>query len=379
MSKRICFVGLQNLAVLAREYNQHGIGGEEVQHTLLARALTARGYEVSMVVLDYGQPDGAEWEGIKVFKAYGSDDGLPVLRFFHPRWSGMWSALKHADADVYYLSCASFRVGLVAMFARRQRRKLIFRVASDMDCEPERLLIDRNYRRDRYLYEFGLRNSSAILVQSAHQQETMKRNYGLSSTLAPMLVDMPPAIASFEARSIPVLWVSNIRQLKRPDLALDFAASSREVSIHMIGGRISDSSELFDAIRERATATPNVTFHGQIPYHDVNEFFANSRVFMNTSDIEGFPNSYLQAWARGTPVVAFFDPDGVIEREGLGFAVRDMEEMRLKVKELIANVEIWRATSERCIAFMRRHFNEERILAPYLEALHGNASKRKHA
>lgn len=371
MSKRICFVGLQNLAVLAREYNQYGIGGEEVQHTLLARALSARGYDVSMVVLDYGQQDGAVWDGVKVFKAYRSEDGLPLLRFFHPRWTGMWSALERADADAYYLSCASFRVGLAAMFARRHRRRLVFRVASDMDCEPEKLLIDRNYRRDRYLYEVGLRNSASILVQSVHQQETMQRNYGLSSTLAPMLVDMPAAITEFETRTMPVLWVSNLRQLKRPDLALDLAERTPDLSVHMVGGRISDSSELFDTVRQRATSLPNVTFHGQVPYHDVNDFFANARVFMNTSDIEGFPNSYLQAWSRGTPVVAFFDPDGVIEREGLGAAVHSMEELRSKVLELTSSRESWQAASERCIAYMRRHFDEDRILAPYIAALCG--------
>jgi hypothetical protein len=40
----ICFVGLANLPVLAREYGQHGVGGAELQQTLLAKALAARGY-----------------------------------------------------------------------------------------------------------------------------------------------------------------------------------------------------------------------------------------------------------------------------------------------------------------------------------------------
>jgi glycosyltransferase involved in cell wall biosynthesis len=367
MKPRICFVGLQNLGVLAREYNMHGIGGEEVQHTLLARALTTRGYEVSMVVMDFGQADGAEWDGIKTYKTYRSDDGLPVLRFFHPRWTGAWRAVKRADADVYYLSCASLRVGLTALFSRRYRRKLVFRIASDTDCEPQKLLIDYNYWRDRRIYEYGLRRADVILAQSQYQQQVMKRNYGLSSILAPMLIDQPRDLLTFEGRTIPVLWVSNIRQLKRPDLVLDFAAGSPDITAHMIGGSVAHSIDLFDEIRERASQLPNVTFHGQVPYHDVNDYFANALVFMNTSEIEGFPNSYLQAWSRGTPVVAFFDPDGLIAREGLGVAVRDMEEMRQAVRQLTTNRERWLATSARCVAFMRREFNEDRILAPYLD------------
>lgn len=370
MKPRICFVGLQNLAVLAREYQAHGIGGEEVQHTLLARALTARGYEVSMVVMDFGQADGAEWEGIKTYKTYRSESGLPVLRFFHPRLTGAWGALKRADADIYYLSCASLRVGLTALFSSKFGRKMVFRIASDMDCEPKKLLIDHNYWRDRRIYEYGLRRAHAILAQSQYQQEVMKRNYGLSSTLASMLVDQPHDILTFERRASPVLWVSNLRQLKRPDLVLDFAASNPDIHAHMIGGRVAHSGNLFDEIRERANALPNVTFHGQVPYHDVNDYFANALVFINTSEIEGFPNSYLQAWSRGTPVVAFFDPDGLIAREGLGVAVRDMAEMGQAIRELTTNREKWQAASARCVAFMRRDFNEDRILAPYLDTFH---------
>jgi glycosyltransferase involved in cell wall biosynthesis len=368
MTPRICFVGLRNLPVLAREYNAHGIGGEEVQHTLLARAMAARGYGVSMVVMDYGQADGAEWEGIKTYKTYRSADGLPVIRFFHPRWTGMWAALKRADADIYYLSCASLWVGLTSLFSRKHRRRMVFRIASDMDCEPQKLLIEYNYWRDRRLYEYGLRRADAVLAQSEHQQEAMQRNYGISSTLASMLVDQPRDVLTFEPRTIPVLWVSNIRKLKRPDLVLELAARAPELVVHMIGGSIAESESLFDKTSQGASELPNVVFHGQIPYHEINDYFANALVFTNTSDIEGFPNSYLQAWSRGTPVVAFFDPDGLIAREGLGVAVRDMEEMRQAVKELTTDRERWLAISARCVAFMRREFNEDRILSPYLDA-----------
>jgi len=268
---------------------------------------------------------------------------------------------------------------LTSLFARKHDRKLVFRIASDTDCEPQKLLIEYNYWRDRRIYEYGLRHADAILAQSVHQQNTMKRNYGLSSTLASMLVDQPRDVSTFEQRTIPVLWVSNIRQLKRPDLVLEFAARTPELAVHMIGGRIADSQHVFDETFQRASELPNVTFHGQIPYHEVNDYFANTLVFMNTSDIEGFPNSYLQAWSRGTPVVAFFDPDGLIAREGLGVAVRDMEEMRQAVIELTTNRERWLATSARCVAFMRRQFNEDRILAPYLDTFRRLTDQRVRA
>ena len=48
-----------------------------------------------------------------------------------------------------------------------------------------------------------------------------------------------------------------------------------------------------------------MTFHGAVPYRDAGALYSRARVLVNTSDVEGFPNTYLQAWASGTPVVAF--------------------------------------------------------------------------
>lgn len=236
-----------------------------------------------------------------------------------------------------------------------------------MDCEPERLLLEHNRWREKRLYEFGLRRVDAILAQSVKQQQAMRQNYGLNSRLASMMVDEAELNLSFDERSVSVLWVSNLRELKRPDLLLELAGRVPELNVHMIGGPIPSSLPLYEEVQCKAALVPNLTFHGQIPYHDVNDFFEKARVFVNTSDIEGFPNSYLQAWARGTPVIAFFDPDNVIKREGLGCAVRNLQEMRDAVVELCSNGDLWRATSGRCKAFMAREFGQEKILAPYVE------------
>jgi glycosyltransferase involved in cell wall biosynthesis len=360
---RVCFVGMGNLPVLAREYNRHAIGGEQVQHTLLAKALSRRGYDVTMVIADYGQPDGATWDGVRTHKAFAFDAGLPVMRFLHPRWSGLWSALKRADADLYYTSCAGALVGQVAMFCRRFGRKLIFRVASDTDCEPDRLLV--KYWRDRKFYEYGLRRADGVLAQSRYQQELLDRNYGLRSSLAGMLVDTGEGGLPFARRDLTVLWVSNFRQLKRPELLLEAADSLPELSFHMVGGPAPGAAQVFNDMKAQASQRSNVTFHGLVPYHDVNDLFERARVFVNTSEIEGFPNSYLQAWARGTPVVAFFDPDGLIEREGLGITVDTPRQLPGAVQKLTGDPAAWAAASARCRAFIARHYGEDHVLEPY--------------
>ncbi len=364
---RICFVGLDSLPVLAPEYQQHRIGGEQVQQTLLARALARRGFEVSMLAYDYGQRDGQSWDGVTTYRSFAENSGLPVLRFLHPRWTGLLSAARRADADVYYLSCASAQVGQMALYTRRHGRKLLFRVASDADCDPQRLLI--KFWRDKKLYEYGLRRADAVLVQGTTQQAMLRTNYGLDAAIAGMLVEDPAELAEFSARDIAVLWVSNIRHVKRPDRMLQFARTTPDINVHMVGGRLPAENALYDQVHQQTAALPQLTFHGQLPYGPTFRLYGRARVFANTSDIEGFPNTYLQSWRNGTPVVGFFDPDGLIAREGLGYAVDNLDDMRTAIRTLTADPAVWQQCSQRCLAFMAREFGTEQVLRPYLAAI----------
>jgi glycosyltransferase involved in cell wall biosynthesis len=366
--RKVCFVGLDNLPVISREHNRHGIGGEQVQHTLLARALAQRGLQVSMVVANYGQPDGLEIDGVRLHRAHGLAEGVPVLRFVHPRLTGLWRALSRADAEVYYVSTASAQLGIVAAFARRHDRRVVFRIAHDLDCDPQRLLI--RFWRDRKLYEWGLRRADAVLAQSQQQSAALQANYGLDSRVAAMLVEPAVRELDFESRDVPVLWVNNLRPFKRPDLALTLAQRLPHLRLHMIGGPQAGHEDLFATTRRQSADLPNLLFHGRVAYHDVNDYYERARVFVNTSDSEGFPNSYLQAWRRGVPTVSFFDPDGLIRRFGLGHAATSLAEMASAVDRLTHRPDEWQAASQRCRQFMDERYGEEAVLKPYLEALH---------
>jgi hypothetical protein len=102
----LCFVNLNAYPALVTGLESHPIGGEEVQHSLLATLFARAGYDVSLVTGDYGQPDGERVEGVRVYASFKARAGVPVLRFVHPRWTLLHAALKRADADVYYVSCA---------------------------------------------------------------------------------------------------------------------------------------------------------------------------------------------------------------------------------------------------------------------------------
>lgn len=366
---RVCFVGFGNLPVLAPEYAERPSGGAELQQTLLAKALARRGWPVSMIVLDWGQPDGAIWHGVRTLKVHRPDEGLPVVRFLYPRWTKLLSALRRADADIYYASCAGGHLAQIVLFAHRRGRKVVFRIASNSDCNPRELLVQ--HRRDRLLYRYGLARADVVLAQTAQQQEALQRNYHRPSRIAPSLIEPAERCRALAERDIDALWVGHIRPFKRPDLLLEAARRLPHVRFHMVGGRMPGSEALFDSLRLRAQALANVIFHGALPYAETRALYERARLFVSTSEIEGFPNTYLQSWAYGTPVVGFLDPDGLIGRFRLGRAVRTVEEMCAAVAALSHDPEQWEPASARARDYVERQYEESRMLSPYLAALTG--------
>lgn len=365
---RICLVNLGALPALSEEHKHERIGGEEVQHAQLAAALTRQGHDVRLVVADLGQPDGAVYDGVRTLKAYRESAGLPAIRFIYPRWIKLWAALARADADVYYCSCASMIVGLLAMFCRIHGKRLVFRTAIDSDCEPGKQLI--KYARDRWLYEYGLKRADVVLVQTVTQQRALQNNYGLHGTIADMLVARPTR-ATRPEKDIDVLWISNLRHIKRPDRLLEIARAMPGQRFHMAGGPSPGEEDLFGRIEAEASKIPNLTFHGAVPYLDVGTLFDRARLFANTSDLEGFPNTFLQAWVRGIPVVTMFDPDGVVQRAHLGSSHASVPEMTAGLDALLQSGNAYQAASSAALDFMERRFGDDKVLGPYLEALTG--------
>jgi glycosyltransferase involved in cell wall biosynthesis len=363
----VCIVGLGNLPALAPEYSDRPAGGEELQHALLARALVRRGWRVSMVVADHGQADGAAWHGIRTYKAYRPEEGIPVVRFLHPRWTKLQSALQQADADIYYTSCAGTQLTQAVLFARRHGRKAVFRVASDSDCDPRALLL--RYWRDRQLYRWGLERADLVLVQTAPQQNALARNFGLQSRVLGPIVEAAGQRRPFHERDIDALWVANMRALKRPRLFLDTAARLPNLTFHLLGARVPGEEAVYDEARARSESLSNVTFHGFVPQHQVRAFFERARIHVSTSETDGFPNTFLQAWSCGTPVVTFLDPGHIISRNGMGAAVSDVADLGAAIDRLARDAAEWQAASTRSAHYFDGQLNESQTVTAYVEAL----------
>ena len=356
----VCFVAPHAWPVLSRDPHIKVMGGAEVQQSILARLFVASGHRVSMITMDYGQPDRARVDGVTVHKTFKPDQGIPLLRFVHPRLTTMWRALREVDADIYYCRAASIWLWLTTEYCRRHGKRSIYAGASDVDFTPG-IGGQIRYARDRWLYRRGLAAADAIVAQNETQRVTCEANYARQAVVIPSCYELPAQRKTMERDC--VLWVAMLQPSKRPELLLDIAARLPQRRFVMIGGPRPGTEAFYERIRAQAATLPNVEFKGFLPLAQAEPWFDRARVFVNTSAYEGMPNTFLQAWARGVPTLATVDVGAPEAYAMFDEPARAADE----IERLFADPAHWNARSAACRNFFEKKYAPASVVAKYGE------------
>ena len=354
---KVCIVSLR----LPSFYGATGrafFGGAEVQAAFVADALRAAGQEIVLVVADLAE--GARLP-FPAHNAFNTGDGVRGLRFFHPRWSGVMKALEAADADVYYQRNAGMITGQVAMFSRRRGRAFVYGAGSDGDFNPRDVSIPGF--RDRQLFRYGLLRCSGFVVQNEKQLAAAKP---LSRPVRLIRNGIRPAPRDEAGERRAIVWIGSLWTLKRPDRLLEVARRLPDREFIVMGGDFPSEAAYSARIREEAKGVPNVTMMGRRPHGEVDAVLARAALLVNTSEVEGFPNAYLEAWNHGVPVITFNEVDGIIAGSGTGVVVDSVEQMVASIR-MLEDEARRRAMGDTARRYIQDNFSPERLGAEYVD------------
>ena len=340
------------------------VGGVERQTSLLARWLADHGYNVTFLTWDEGGAPEEMIDGVRVIKICREDAGLPGLRFFHPRWSGLIAALAIADADVYYHNCGECVTGQMALWCRRKGKPLVFSLASDADCNPA--LPELHSDRERFLYRFGLRKADRRVAQTETQRESLLLRFGLDSEVIRMPAPGPDHFLAPEPATTKVVWIGRVCRVKRPDRLVEIAKSCPDLRFDVAGPVYDDDYSL--RVAAEADTLSNVHMLGAVPRERVSALYRDASILCCTSDYEGFPNTFLEAWSHGLPVVSTVDPDGVITRHGLGRIAADVASLASEIRSLLADSAAYTTASRNAREYYLAHHAMEAVM-PRFESL----------
>lgn len=364
--KKICFCAFNAYPILC-DKNIKSIGGAELQQMLLGKELQKRGYDVSFIVLDYGQHTIVIKDGIKLIKTlkagYAISGIMPIIyAIMH-----VFGAFFNADADVYYQRCGSYYTGVVSIFCLIMHKKYIYQLGSDLDVDANH--INKMKIHERLLYKFGVMCANHIIVQSIYQQQMMKKVFNRESLI---LKNPFPTRCIEKRKSITpiVLWVGGIKpEIKQPELFLELAKMVPTAKFQIIGGPSKDM-HFYKKIRSDAKKIKNLEFLGFIPFPEIQEYFNNAAIFVNTSSVEGFPNTFLQAWAAGIPVVSLnVDPDEIICKYKLGFHSKTMENLANNLMDLLNNEELRMQMGLNGLNYVESEHNMDNIIEEFIKLL----------
>jgi len=321
---RVCFIILRAYTLFNPDVKDV-IGGAEVDLYLLATELAKdKKFEVRFVVGDYGQKQTEVRENVTIIKSVDVSKNL-----FLGSWR-IWRALRRANAHIYAGEAFSLSTFLQALFCKIHKRKYIYRTAHSNECDGT--YIRKHPFRGKAVI-WAIRTACEVLTQNYTDAQNLLKTVNIHSEVFRNGCRLKPLQKT--ARDI-ILWTGRSGPLKKPYLFLDIARQMPELSFTMICQRnVGDMK--YDSLVKEAGKVDNLQFIRRVRYDEIEKYFERAKVFVSTSEAEGFPNVFIQASKCGTPILSLnVNPDGFLDKYECGMCANgDWELFVDKLKKIL--------------------------------------------
>ena len=352
---RVCIVG--------ENHARARMAGVEYQVELLAEELHRRP-DVSLSYVARRIPSGAAAQDVPypLFRI-GSEAGIRRRAVFFDA-GDLRRTLEQLQPDVIYQQGRLSYTGTCAAYARRARIPFFFHIAHEFDLNLRWITLrwspNTPFDIVEYLIgDWGLKHATHIIAQSARQARLLQESLGLkTAAVIRNFQPLPAALPPKPSGPMQIFWVANLKDFKRPALFVELAESfvGRDDVSFIMAGRPA-TERRFQPLMSKIPTVPNLKYLGELPIAQVNETMSRASVHVNTSSFEGFPNTFLQAWARGAVVLSLaVDPDEPgMEAQGIGYCAGSLERMREIIDHLARNPALRQSVAERAFDFVHRN------------------------
>lgn len=367
MSQHICFISPAIYRYLNQEKGK-AAGGAERQQYLIATELKKRDYNVSMIVGDYGQPEREEIEGIQVWK--GCPRNINNLLSLTKQAIQLLQTIWKVDADIYYVRGAPRLFSAVSIFCTILNEPLIFCVANESD-------VDQEYLKERYhwlqnrLYQWGINQADQIITQTEEEQNMLISHFSKHSVIIPNSYNLPSTadILDHNNREF-VLWVGRSNEeKKKPMRFLELAKKLSDIQFVIVAQPSKDGSH-HKEVKQRAESIDNLKFVDTVAPDKIHGYYNRATLLVNTSDYEGFPNTFLEAWRYETPVVSlYYSPSDLFNKNNVGIHSGSMNQLLENVADLNGDTQRRREMGKNAREYMESNHLLAEVVDDYEELI----------
>ncbi|QEM11449.1 glycosyltransferase family 4 protein [Mucilaginibacter rubeus] len=297
---------------------------------VFVKALQEEHPELNIVVLTFQYPFFSGeylWHGIKVI-AFGNPRNSRVIR----RFTGLkvLRVLHKFHKETQIIGMLSFWLGKCAyignMFARRYGLKHYI------------WLLGQDAKAGNKYFAKTKPTADRLIALSDFLVREFSKNYGMTPAhVIPVGIDVTRFKESYTERNIDIIGAGSLIPLKQYDVFLEVIASLKTTIPDVKAVIIGEGTEM-KRLKEMAAAlglTNNVSFAGRLPHEEVLQMMQRAKVFLHTSNYEGFGAVCLEALYAGAQVLSFVKPmDAAIENWHIAV---DKTEMVNKLESLLTN------------------------------------------
>lgn len=307
----------------------------------------------------------------------------PGVSFFEGQMDdperSVWGAI---DADVYLAFGANEASAELARFCQAHGSAFVLSIASD--CSFDDFVGEHSTACDAYgvpghYHWYAMHHAHEVFVQTErqramfraldHRDATVIRNPALSAAR-----EGPRAAPRFGGR---MLWIGRIDPNKRYEEALLLAESLPHRRMIMVCNGVHSLGAKVTGIE---AALPNLALADRVALPDIENLFRFCDVLVNTSIVEGFPNTFLQAGVHGMPIVSMaVDPDGMLTTHGCGHVADGTREgLTRTVEALLSDPVAYAAASAASARWVRERHDATDRIAELRVLIHRAAATHAH-
>ena len=344
-------------------------GGAEKQIAHLAKALAERGHEVYLLYSD--EANNKHEPPDKISGVYCIKTNLETWK--HPgEIFTFWRQLKQIDPEIIYARLPDDFLWLLSLFARLHKRaKFVYALANDAHCNPW-----HTYRYNAWfhnpLYALGLYTAHVVLTQHEGQQPLVRPyTFGKIRCLPNLMHSSVKQRREYKITDFDAIWIAQIRPQKQIVVFLDLVERLPHLHFALVGGFNHTLDEPTQAaLKARIRELPNLEYLGLQKPNEAMRLLARSKVLVNTSSEEGFPNTMLEAWSVGVPVVSLtVDPGRVIVDNGLGLVSGNTARLCQDVERLARVAALNHQLGDNGMVYVQKNHGRAVVLAAFEQVM----------
>lgn len=298
-------------------YYEYLLGGAEYQSLIIAEGLKSLGHEIFFISINDSNLGVTVDNGFKIYSLKTTSSRWNKISLYKNIADQVKEILLRECPDAVYQRILNSFTYRLSEILKQKKIPFLLHIADNYS-------LDFNKKWQGYvkkvLFKKVLQTRPTIIYQNEFQQSMLEElNYKKIIRLRNLHPQIETEKNIGDGRSL--VWIGNARPVKQLEIFLELADfyKGTELRFTVIGGIPSSSYGI--ALKQKMNSTINVKYLGQQNNQFINEYLLKKTDYLvNTSDSEGFSNTFIQAWLTGTPVISLnSDPENLLIGQNLGY------------------------------------------------------------